>query len=293
MLMPRSTDRLTTAYAKDAGIRLAFAEVSESARALERSHLSGPAAGLALADALAAAALLGMDLTLPEEAVSLRMAVDGPVLGLFVEASFEGGLRGYTRVKILDDLDVRDPIPLEEVLGSRASVQILRSVPGKLLDQSSFETLPATAASALRTYLNRSQQRPALVEIASESYGGYLDSSRGVLAERMPDGDPIAFERLRARFSDGSAREALESAPTLEAWASEMGLGQAGNIRIRPLRFACRCSRERALATLATLPEAERRAMAAKEPTVTIHCHMCGASYTVPVLPAGGEGGRE
>ena len=290
MLMPKSTDRLTTAYCKSAGVRLAHVEVTESARALERSHLSGPTAGLALADGLAAVALLGMDLTRKDEAVSLRMSLDGPIQGLLVEASSDGCLRGYTQVKVLNDFDGRDPIPLEEALGSRASVQIIRSVPGELLERSSFETVPATAQSAIRTYLNSSQQRAALSLVSSESYGGYIDQSRGVLAERMPDGDPLAFERLRSRFDDGTALDALNSAASLEDWAKEVGLGDLVNVETRPLRFGCRCSRERAMATLAALSDVERRALAEEKPTVTIFCHMCGASYEVPVFPADGVG---
>jgi molecular chaperone Hsp33 len=285
MLMPKSTDRLTTAFGREAGIRLAFVETSESARALERSHLCGPSAGLALADALSGVALLGMDLTRPEEVVSLRLAVDGPLQGLLVEASFEGSLRGCTTVKILDAFDGRSPIPMDEVLGAYASGTILRSIPGELLEQSSFDTQPATVQAALRTYFNRSRQRPALVLISSDSYDGYIDQARGVLAEKMPDGDPLAFERLRARFEDGSAQEALDSVATLDAWAAEMSVGELRNVAIRPLRFACRCSRERALSTLDTLSMDERRMMAEQDPDITIHCHMCGASYTVPILP--------
>ena len=283
--MPKSTDRLVTAYIKDAGIRLAHVEATESARALERSHLSGPTAGLALADALTAVALLSMDSAKQDEAVSLRMDFDGPLQGLLVEATHEGMLRGFTRVKVLNDFDGRDPIPVSEALGSRASVQILRSVPGELLEQSSFDTLPPTPQDAVRTYLARSQQRSALALVSSESYGGYIDQSRGILAERMPDGDPLSFERLRARFGDGTALDALNSAASLEAWAKEIGLGALSSIESRPLRFGCRCSRERAAATLAALSRSERAALAKEKPTVTIFCHMCGASYEVPVEP--------
>lgn len=281
--MAKSTDRLVTAYIKSSGMRLAHVEATESARALERSHLSGPTAGLALADALSAVALLSMDSTKQDEAVSLRMDFDGPLQGLLVEATQGGMLRGFTRVKVMNDFDGRDPIPVAEALGSRASVQILRSVPGELLEQSSFDTMPPTPQDAIRTYMNRSQQRNALALISSESYGGYIDQSRGVLAERMPDGDPIAFERLRARFDDGTALDALNSAASLEAWAKEVGLGDLSSIESRPLRFGCRCSRERAAAMLAALSKAERAAMAKEKPTVTIYCHMCGASYEVPV----------
>ena len=54
---------------------------------------------------LAAVALLGAELSQPEEMVTLRMRVSGPVGGLLVEAGADGSLRGYTHVKVMNELD--------------------------------------------------------------------------------------------------------------------------------------------------------------------------------------------
>lgn len=290
MLMPASKDLLESAYCAESGVNLVWVDVTDSARALERSHLSGPTAGLALANALAAVALLANDLSEKDETVSFRQSFDGPLMGLLVEASKDGSLRGYTRVKVMNDFDGRDPIPLDEALGSRASVQIIRSVPGSIIERSSFESVPASAQAALRAYMNSSQQRKSLSIISCESYNGYIERARGILAELMPDGDRLAFERLRARFGDGSALEALDSAGGLAAWASELRAGELSRPHSLPMRFACRCSRERAEATLSTLSPEERRAMAREKPTVTIYCHMCGASYEIPLIASGDAG---
>ena len=58
----------------------------------------------------------------------------------------------------------------------------------------------------------------------------------------------------------------------------QLGLESATLRKTTPLAFACRCSPERAAATLAALSEEERGKL---PPTLDITCHMCGKIYTV------------
>jgi molecular chaperone Hsp33 len=97
MIMSKIADSLVTAFSPSAKINLVFVEVTDSARERERSHLCGPTAGLIQAEALAAVALLGADLSQPEETVTLSLRVSGPVGGLLVEAGAAGRLRGILR----------------------------------------------------------------------------------------------------------------------------------------------------------------------------------------------------
>ena len=58
----------------------------------------------------------------------------------------------------------------------------------------------------------------------------------------------------------------------------QLGLGAAELRRTTPLKFACRCSPERAAAMLAALSAEERRGLPDK---VDITCHMCGRTFSV------------
>ena len=98
MIMAKPSDAMSIGYSPGTRIQLVLVDVAEAARALEQCHLNGPTASLVLAEALAGVALLGADLTRPEETVTLRMRVSGPVQGVLVEAAQDGGLRGYTNV---------------------------------------------------------------------------------------------------------------------------------------------------------------------------------------------------
>jgi molecular chaperone Hsp33 len=281
MLMPRSSDLLSAGACTASGTRLLLADVTDTARALAGGHLCGPTAALVQAECLAGVALLSADLQEQEEAVILRLRVSGPVGGALVEATIDGCLRGYAQTKILNALDGRESIATAEALGESGEAGVVRSLPGRRVSQAAFEVRPASVAGAVQQYFECSLQRPAFVRILAMDYGGNVDLARGLLVERLPDGDRHAFARVRALFDEGAGFDALESAAGLDALAEELGLGPLRTDPPRPLRFGCRCSGPRAESTLRALTDAALDEMVRSGKPATIHCHMCGASYTV------------
>jgi len=283
MIMPKSSDLLTVGFCPAARLRVAHVETTDSARALEQNHLCGPTAGLALAEALAGVALLGAELTECDETVTFRMQVSGPLRGLLVEAHRDGSLRGYTHVKIIDELDRRDDLEDDEALGDRADVQVIRSVPGRLTGEASVHVRPAAIHSALEAYFRRSLQRRVAVELAAQAYGHFVDLARGFSIECLPDGDVAEFERITALIKDGTVLESLESCGSLISLCQTLGLDDVITEPPRPLRFACRCSPARVEALLDAISQEELLAMACGCEPPRIHCHMCGAGYEIPL----------
>jgi len=284
MILAKPSDLLTLAYSPRARIQFVHVEVVDAARALEQTHLSGPTASLALAETLAGVALLGAELTRPQETITLRMRVTGPVQGVLVEMAQDGSLRGYTNQKVMNDLDGREELESTEAFGDRADVQIVRSVPGHILAHASLETRPASVRRAIEQYYAQSLQRLAAVQIVTIAYGGRLDMARGLLALGLPDVDRAAFESLAQRFDDDdTVAQELESCSTLSELGETLGFTDLQGEPPRPLRFACRCSRARVIDMLNRLSVSELSQMAREAKPASIHCHMCGRGYEVPV----------
>jgi molecular chaperone Hsp33 len=283
MIMSKVADSLITAFSPRAKISLVFAEVTDSARELERSHLCGPTAGLIQAEALAGVALLGAEMAQPEETVTLRLRVSGAVGGVLVEANADGGLRGYTQVKVMNDLDACEELDVSSALGELAEVQIIRSLPGKILSSASTDVSPASVMKGLEQYYHQSLQRQVMVQISALAYGGFLDGARGLLVECLPDGDKEMFSRLARFFEDGTVLECLEASASLPTLAETLGLTDCVLQAPKPLRFACRCSEERVLGMLAGMPSADLEAMVMENRPAQIFCHMCGKGYQIEV----------
>lgn len=281
MILPTSSDLLTEAICRQTHIRVRYVDTTDSARVLEQRHLCGPTAGLVLAETLAGTALLSADLSAPEETISLRLDVDGPVKGVLAEASADGSLRGYTQVKILNDFDEREEVESIEALGERGRAQIIRSLPGKLVSQASVESSPPCVADLLSQYFNLSLQTPTSLSVCAVSYDGYLGLARGVMAQCMPDGDWSRYQQIQRLFADGTMGENLEGAPSLCALADLFDLPELEVQVPRKLFFGCRCSAERAESTLSTLSLDDLLEMRSSDKPQQIYCHMCGEGYPV------------
>ena len=241
-------------------VAVTFADVTSAAQALARGHLCGPTSAYFLAKALAAAALLGAEVSEKDEVVSVQMKRKGPLGGFNVECTAAGTLRGYTEKKILDDFDGMGKPDSKKVVGERR-VQVTRSVPGRIISQG--------ISTSLDGYLAGSLQRKAVMHLeAAVSDDVEILEARGVMIEEMPDASHTGVLGASFKSLAVAQRNILR----------QLGLERAELRRSTPLSFACRCSSEKAAAIIAALPPAEREAL---PPVVDVTCHMCGRTCSI------------
>ncbi len=241
-------------------VAVTFADVTSAAQALARGHLCGPTSAYFLAKALAAAALLGAEVSEKDEVVSVQMKCKGPLGGFNVECTAAGTLRGYTEKKILDDFDGMGKPDSKKVVGERR-VQVTRSVPGRIISQG--------ISTSLDGYLAGSLQRKAVMHLeAAVSDDVEILEARGVMIEEMPDASHTGVLGASFKSLAVAQRNILR----------QLGLERAELRRSTPLSFACRCSSEKAAAIIAALPPAEREAL---PPVVDVTCHMCGRTCSI------------
>ena len=267
-------------YDKDVKVAVTIVDVTSAAQELARGHLAGPTAAHYLTEALASVALLGGEMSEKDETVILQAKCSGPLGGYNVECTAQGTLRGYTEKKVLDGFDGLGKPKDRMVLGDQ-QIQVTRSVPGRILSQG--------ISASIDGYLAGSLQRKACIrtEVAVSDEVEILEA-RGVLVEILPDSK---IGSLRSEGSGGP--EGTEKDPLLplldtqdpirlsvasRTILKQLGLGNAELRKTTPLKFACRCSPERAVTMLAALSDKERQAL---PPTIDITCHMCGKTFTV------------
>ncbi len=241
-------------------VAVSIVDVTEAAQELARGHLSGPTSTYFLSKALAAAALLAGETSEKDETVIIQMKCLGPLGGFNVECTSDGSLRGYTEKKVLDDFDGMGRIDDKKVVGEK-QLQVTRSVPGKIISQA--------ISTSLDCYLAGSLQRKAMIQLAAEvSDEVEVAYARGIFVEELPDGKDSGVLGVKPKNLAVSSRNLLK----------ELGLDRAELKKTSPLKFACRCSAERALATLSALGKEERATLPEK---IDITCHMCGKTWTV------------
>ena len=249
-------------YDAEKKVAVTIVDVTGAAQELARGHLAGPTAAHYLTEALASVALLGGEMSEKEETVILQAKCSGPLGGYNVECTAAGTLRGYTEKKILDGFDGMGKPRDRMVLGDQ-QIQVTRSVPGKILSQG--------ISTSLDGYLAGSLQRKACLRVeAAVSDEVEVLEARGILVEDLPD----AKGPMTCCKADGLKSLAVASRNILK----QLGLDRAELKRTTPLKFACRCSPDRAVAMLSALSEEERKSL---PPTVDVTCHMCGKTFAV------------
>jgi len=260
-------------------------ECAAAAAQLARGHLSGPAAAVYLAESLAGAALLGAETSRENETVTFRLDVPGaPLGGFLVEATAEGTLRGYTKKKIIDDLDGMGAPKDKDALGASGTFEVIRSVPGTVLSSGAvavkFAGKGGYVAQGLDAYFAQSLQRRVKTALAGAAGDdGVPTVARGLMVECPPDGDAAAFAAVLESFASGAAAKAVSGVSfSMRTVLKKIGLPHAEVRARKPLSFACRCSAERAEAILAAIPPEERKSL---PEAVDITCHMCGRTWTV------------
>lgn len=245
-------------------VAVTIVDVTSAAQELARGHLAGPTAAHYLTEALASVALLGGEMSEKDETVILQAKCSGPLGGYNVECTAAGTLRGYTEKKVLDGFDGLGKPKDRMVLGDQ-QIQVTRSVLGRILSQG--------ISTSLDGYLAGSLQRKACLKVeAAVSDEVEILEARGILVEDLPDakGPMVCCKTDELKSLAVASRNVLK----------QLGLDKAELKRTTPLKFACRCSPDRAVAMLAALSEEERKSL---PPTIDITCHMCGKTFTVKV----------
>jgi molecular chaperone Hsp33 len=229
--------------------------------AQERHGLSGPAAEL-LGEAIAASSLLAA-LEKGGTRINLQLECDGPLRGLFVDASAEGGVRGYVKNVELAGLAA--------ALGKGGYLSVLRDLGRGEHYRSSVELAAMQIAPDLERYFAVSDQVPTRVALTNDG---------GVLLQCLPGADPSELERLAAPLAP-KLEGALASGSAATAARGLFGEEPFDVLATYPLAWRCTCSKDRVLRALATLGAEELLDMIAKEGKAAAKCQFCGRAYEV------------
>ena len=271
-------DHIARGIATAAGIRVAAVDVTETARELARRHGAGPLAAAALAEALAAVALLTTHLKEDDQALSFQLRGDGPLRGVVTEVWGSGALRGYPHVKRVSAEEEEAAEGGGGVAaGPHGTLTVIHSSLERVIYSGTVAVHPVDARTALATYFNHSLQTPAAIAIHRDGAA----TIRGLSAEKMPDGDTEAFVAVLERFADGRAREALARSAALDVLGPAIALPALRLLDERPLRLGCRCSEEKVLEAIAALPGEELRQMIRDAETQEVVCHFCAHRYEI------------
>lgn len=222
-----------------------------------------------LAEALAAVAILATTVKL-EGRISLQLQGQGPLALLLAESTHDRGLRAIARVQDGAELPV-SPVFADWAQGGIMALSMLPDS-GKPY-QGVVPLDGANLAECLQHYFAQSEQLRTLLRI-------FFDGKRAaaLFVQALPDATSEDIERIEALTATISADELfqLDNATVLHRLYHEEDLRL---FEPEDLRFQCRCSREKSLATLRLLEAGELQQMLDDQGRIQVSCEFCNAEY--------------
>ena len=274
--------------------RVVIVTSTDVAREATRRHRAGGSTAVALGRGLTAGLLLAT-LTKDEERVTLQVLGDGPLGGITVDASAAGTARAYVKnpaVRLPPARSGVQRLSLGPAMGTVGVVSVVRDLGLRETFSGQTALLSGEIDEDVAHYLRKSEQIASALRCEVVLWpDGDVAAAAGILVQALPGTEGVAeVEAARAQLEAGGALlDALSQAHTREPPAggaaallkSVLGrhLGELLLLDVRPVRFHCPCSRERAGASLALLGPAELAAMVVEDGKAEVICNFCRARY--------------
>lgn len=295
MTEPTHADSITPFIINKADIRGRVVRLGRVADTILARYPYPPAVAHILGELLVVAAMLGSNLK-QEGIFTLQLRGQGPVPLLVVDASFGGQLRGYAEINedqraSLETLSAG--APLAAVFGANAHLAItLDPGVGMQRYQGVVAVEGDTITDALAHYFTHSQQVDVLFRLAVDkktlpgaSAAHWL--AGGLMIERLPpenagkaaeEADDEGWRYASAIAATVKGEELLD--PLLDAHSLLYRLYHEEGVWVEEpagVNAGCRCSRERIVNLLTSMPLTDRAEMVV-DGEVSVHCQFCNTT---------------
>jgi molecular chaperone Hsp33 len=280
------TDWIARCLLPDLSVRVVAAVTTETAREAARRHGASGGAAAALGRATTAGVLLAT-LTKDMERVTLQLAGHGPLGAITVDASSDGSTRAFVKHPgVLVPAKPNQRVALGPAVGKRGLLGLVRDLGLKEHFSGQTELVDGEIDTDVEHYLITSEQIDSAIgceTLLTEELA--VRVSAGVLLQALPatEGAPL-LELVRHRLREGLLAEILAAdGATLgpeELARAVVGPGEELRVLdVREVRFACKCSRDRAAATLALVGAQEMAGLVEPDGSAKVVCEFCRESY--------------
>jgi molecular chaperone Hsp33 len=275
--------RLQLGMAGQGALRWVATDVTEIVREVRDRLDLTPVAAAALGRAVAGASMLLRLATKTPSRLVLDIRGDGPLRQVLVEVDQDGNIRGTVgdpRVVVPDLPNTK--LAVGAAVGA-GHLRVLREFGDGGSYHSHVQLVTGEIGDDLAHYLEQSEQSRSAVLVGVLGRKTGVAAAGGVIVEVLPGAPDEVVARLESNLAamagvswlleEGGVDHMLDTALAgLDRELKETG----------PLRYRCRCSRERLLQHLVLLSAEDRDYLAEEDGAIEADCVFCGNHYRFP-----------
>jgi molecular chaperone Hsp33 len=260
--------------------RWAVADITDVLEGVRDRFDLWPVPAAALGRCLAGAALLQRLSTKSPSRLMLDVRGDGPIGRVLAEADDEGNLRGMVgdgRVQVPDWPGGK--LGVGRAVG-KGILRVLREYERGNSYQTQVELVSGEIGEDVAYYLSQSEQRKSAVLLGVLGKPSGVVAAGGMVVEVLPGAPEETIALLESNIAGIRGVSHLIEEGGAEYVVEQVLAGLDREVKeVRPLRYRCRCTRERLLGHLTLLPVEDRDYLRADDGAIEADCTFCGARY--------------
>ena len=258
-------------------------DIVERARQIHSLHPVGTAA---LGRTLCAASLLGEMLKEEEATLTIRIRGDGPIGSVVAVSDSAGNVRGYVQDPTVD-LPVRQrdgKLDVSGAIGTQGTLTVSRDLGLKEPYIGSTALCTGEVAEDLAAYLTESDQVGSACGLGVlVNVDGSVKAAGGFIVQLMPFAPDEVVSALEENIFMMDQLTTILDEDGPEEVINQVLRGLEPHITQRSAAaYECKCSRERVLQAVMSLPEEDLAELRSEGKEVEVSCQFCDKIYTFP-----------